>query len=319
MVYAAATPPMTHAGQKLTVHLLANARSGKGQGDSIGDKVKAVCEELGHTFVSHEVKEPSELEGAAEKAVKLAINDNGVVMAAGGDGTIRTVAEKVQGTEARMAVIPCGTFNYFARTHKIPEDHDAAIRLGLTGDCRPVRLGEVNGRVFLINASLGMYVDSIHEREKNTEKWGRSRFVAVLSTLRTFISDHRLLHVDMLTGNEHARMRTPMIFIGNNALQLRNLKLEVAGCMKDDALAVVAMKPLTKWEKVRVITRGALRTIDNEERLQSFCINSLSIYSHPLSQEVALDGEIFRMVSPFQVKALPAVLNMMLPPREAIQ
>jgi len=201
----------------------------------------------------------------------------------------------------------------------VPENHEDAIRLGLTGECRPVRLGEMNGRVFLINASLGIYAQSIHEREKNTDRFGRYRAVAILSTIRTFLSDHILLKVNMVTGNEQISMRTPMIFIGNNALQLRNLKMDVARCMKRDLLAIVAMKPLSKWEMIRVIARGVFRTIENEERLESFCLDSLAIHSHPRHQTVALDGEIFYMHSPLEIKVLPETLRMMLPPKELAQ
>lgn len=308
---------MSQIAPRNIVHLISNSRSGKGQGEVIHEKVKAIGDELGFSLEYHKVKEPSELESVAKSVVEAALQDGGIVMAAGGDGTIRTVAEVVQGTGARFAVVPCGTFNYFARTHRVPEDHDAAIRLAMTGECRPVRLGEFNGRIFLINASLGMYAQSIHEREKNTDRFGRSRIVAILSTLRTFLSDHLLLRVSMNTGAEKISMRTPMLFIGNNALQLRNLKMDVVRCMKEDLLAMVAMKPLTKLEMLRLIARGAMRTIENEERLESFCIDSLTIHSHPKHQQVALDGEIFHMSSPFEVKALPEVLRMMLPPKEA--
>jgi diacylglycerol kinase family enzyme len=297
-------------------HLIANSRSGKGHGQTIHEKVSAIADELGFTLVFHEVSEPSQLEAKAKEAVQAAIGDGGVILAAGGDGTVRTVAEVTHGTSARFAVIPCGTFNYFARTHKVPEDHDAAIRLAMTGDCRPVRLGEMNGRIFLINASIGMYAKSIHEREKNTDRFGRNRAVAILSTMRTFLSDHLLLKVSMSTDTEKITMRTPMIFIGNNALQLRNLKMDVARCMKKDLMAMVALKPLGRWEMLRVIARGILHTIEKEERLESFCIDSLTIHSHPRFQTVALDGELFPMSSPFDVKALPETLRMMLPPRE---
>ncbi len=307
---------MSHPAPQPVVHLLANSRSGKGLADSIHEKVKAIGAELGYLVELHEVSEPAMLEKAAAGAVAAAEKDGGLVMAAGGDGTIRTVAEKVQGTNARFSVIPCGTFNYFARTHNIPLEADAAIRLGLTGECRPVRLGSMNGRIFLINASLGMYAQSIHEREKNTSRFGRHRIVALLSTVRTFLSDHLLLRVSMKTGEEQISMRTPMIFIGNNALQFRDLKMKVARCMKEDSLAVVAMKPLGAWEKFRVLARGALRTIEHEERLETFCIDTLQIQSHPRHQTVALDGEIFYMTSPFEIKAMPEVLRLMLPPRE---
>lgn len=299
------------------VHLIANARSGKGAAGNIAEQLGEACRELGFSLELHEAEEPSQLDKRTEEAVRAAAANGGIVIAAGGDGTIRAVAEKARGTRARLGVVPCGTFNYFARTHSIPEDCADAIRLALTGECRPVRLGELNGHTFLINASLGVYARLIHDREKATKRWGRNRAVAIFSALRTFLGDHPPLEVQMTTDNQMVTQKTPMVFIGNNALQLRNLKLDVAACMKRDRLAVVLLKPLSELEKLRVLARGALRTIDSEERLETFCIDSLVIHSHPRHQHVALDGELFHMTSPFEVRSLPGALRMMLPPRPA--
>lgn len=300
-----------------SVHLIANGKSGKGLGGSIADKVRDVCKELGFLLEVHEIGSPNQLEEKIQEAVKAAVSDGGVVLAAGGDGTIRSVAEKVQGTGARLGVVPCGTFNYFARTHRIPEDCDAAIRVALTGECRPVRLGELNGRTFLINASMGVYAKLIHDRERTTAIYGRNRAVAILASLKTFLGDHPPLEVHMHTGDQMVTQKTPMVFIGNNALQLRNLNMNVAACMKEDRLALVMLKPLSFAEKARVLARGMLRTVENDERLETFCIDSLMIHSHPRHQHVALDGEIFYMNSPFEVKARPEALRMMLPPKVA--
>lgn len=309
--------PIPQPADAREVHLIANERSGKGAAGSIAQKLGEACRELGFSLELHHTPHPRNLNQLTEEAVRAAAANGGIVIAAGGDGTIRCVAERASGTRARLAVVPCGTFNYFARTHGIPESCDDAIRLALTGDCRPVRLGQLNGRVFLINASLGVYAKLIHDREASTRRWGRSRAVAILSALRTFLGDHPPLEVRMTTGDQMVTQKTPMVFIGNNALQLRDLKLDVAACMKRDCLAVVLLKPLSEIEKLRVLARGALRTIESEERLETFCIDSLVIHSHPHRQHVALDGEIFHMSSPFEVRSLPGALRMMLPPRPA--
>jgi diacylglycerol kinase family enzyme len=54
-------------------------------------------------------------------------------------------------------VLPQGTFNYFSRTHGIPLDTTDATRALLAGMIRPVQVGLLNDRVFLVNASLGLY------------------------------------------------------------------------------------------------------------------------------------------------------------------
>lgn len=263
--------------QSKCLHLVVNSRSGRGLGAKIAEMAKRVCEE------------------------------------AGGDGTIRAVAELVSQTELAFAVVPCGTFNFFARAHGIPEDQEAALKTALTGRPKSVRLGEINGRVFLVNASLGLYAKSIEERENATARFGRKRLVVILSTLKTLLTRHRLLLVRFKTGDAIELRQTPMVFIGNNAMQLRNLKLSVAKCFRQDMLAVVTLKPVRGWEMLRVIWRGVTRTLEKEERLDQAAIEDLDIETKRRSQTVALDGEMFEMRSPLRVHSKPDAIRLVVP------
>ncbi|MBX2988354.1 MAG: hypothetical protein KF802_10705 [Bdellovibrionaceae bacterium] len=299
-----------------SLHLIANTRSGRGNGPVVVETARRLCQEAGIRFVHHDTSEKGSFDRRIEAAVSAALEDQGVVAAAGGDGTIRAVAQKAHGKNVKFAVIPCGTFNFFARNHRIPEDIEAALRLALTGQTRAVRLGSVNGEVFLINASLGLYAKAIREREDRTSRWGRRRLIVILSTLMSLLEGHRLLRVDLETNKVTRQVRTPMLFIGNNALQLRNLSLNVAHCMKQDLLAVVTMKPGGIWDTIRLIFHGLIRRLENADNLESFCVDSLTIHTRRPVQSVALDGEMFHMTSPLNVISLPRVLNMVLPPLE---
>ncbi len=296
------------------IHLIANPKSGNGLGATLPELAKQICDEYDAKLIVHSSSVQESFDEVVSKAVEDANVDGGIIVAAGGDGTIRTVAQKAAGRTIRFAVVPIGTFNFFARTHRIPENAEAALRLALTGEARPVRLGEVNGHVFLINASLGLYAKAILQRERRTSIWGRNRFVVIVSTILSLLSKNKLLKVEMVVNQQPKFLRTPMIFIGNNALQLRDVSFSVARCMTLDLLAVVIMKPLSKIEILRVIFRGIFKTIEKEEKLESFCVDSLVIHTHKSRQMVALDGEMFFLEPPLHIHSLPRILNMVLPP-----
>ena len=298
---------------KPRAHLIANKKSGKGKGATLAQEAKAICDELGWELVDYEIAGPEDFDKQAHAAVKAAAKDKGVVIAAGGDGTIRGVAQAAHGQPVRFAAVPCGTFNFFARGHNIPEDHQEAFRLALTGKDTPVRLGKVNEHIFLINASLGLYAKAIRERETRTSRYGRNRFVVILSTMASLLSEHLLLKVDLVTGGQVSTVRTPMIFIGNNALQLRDLAIGVHRCMKLDLLAVIMMKPITKMETLRILGRGIFKTLENEQKLETFCVDELTIHTRKSHHHIALDGEIIKMQQPFRVQSLPGVLNLIKP------
>lgn len=296
-------------------HLIANTKSGKGAGASLPETGKRVAAELGIELIHYPTDDPETFESQIDKAVAAARADGGTIIAAGGDGTIRAVAEKAAIGRATFGVVACGTFNFFARNHRIPENCEDAFRLALTGQVRPVRLGKINEHLFLINASLGLYAKSIKEREASTKRFGRARLVVILSSIKSMFSLHKRLKVDLVVDGKPRTLRTISIFIGNNALQLRDLAFDVARCMKLDLLAVVILKPVSRWELLRILWRGIAKTLENEERLESFCVESLTIHLPKSRIMVALDGEMFLMSSPLKVEALPEALNMVLPPK----
>lgn len=68
-----------------------------------------------------------------------------VVIAVGGDGTVRTVASALAGTEHAMGIVPIGTGNLFARNMGIPlDDIEAALTIAVSHGSRRVDLGRVN-------------------------------------------------------------------------------------------------------------------------------------------------------------------------------
>lgn len=298
------------------VHLIANVKSGKGMGAEVPVLAQKVADEVGAQLIIHSANSAEEFQPMIKRAVQSAVEDQGIVIAAGGDGTIRGVAQEAAHKDVTFAAVGIGTFNFFARGHNIPEDPEAALRLAMTGNTRAVRLGEVNGEVFLINASLGRYAKSIRDREQNTAIWGRRRIVAVFSTLRALLRPDRLLDIRMIVDGKPRHERTPMIFVGNNALQLRDLAFDVSRCMRQDLLAVVTMKPVRTYEMLRILWRGITHTIEKEENVDSYCAADLEIHTRRKSMDVALDGELFHMQQPFKIVSLPGALRMVVPEPE---
>ena len=80
-----------------------------------------------------------------------------IVVAAGGDGTVSAVASAVAGSEAVLGVLPLGTLNHFAKDAGIPLELEEAVRNISTGRAVKVDIGDVNGRAFINNISLGLY------------------------------------------------------------------------------------------------------------------------------------------------------------------
>jgi diacylglycerol kinase family enzyme len=128
-------------------------------------------------------------------------------------------------------VLPQGTFNYFSRTHGIPGDTAGALQVLLTEQPRAVQVGLVNDRVFLVNASMGLYAELLEERETYKARYGRSRWIAFFAGLLTVMrGGHRLWNLRMAWRGQERDIRTPTLFVGNNPLQL--LQVGIAACRR---------------------------------------------------------------------------------------
>src|SRR5688572_33128134 len=88
-----------------------------------------------------------------------------IVVAAGGDGTISAVASELAGSDKILGVLPIGTLNHFAKDLGIPLELPAAAQTIKEGNTAAVDTGEVNGRVFINNSSLGIYPQIVSRRE----------------------------------------------------------------------------------------------------------------------------------------------------------
>jgi len=263
-----------------------------------------------------------------EQAINQAHHKGGVVVAAGGDGTVRFVAQKVLDADLPFGVLPLGTFNYFARDNGIPQDAMAAAEALIAG-CRSscerlVQVGLLNDQVFLVNASMGLYPQLLEDREKFKAQHGRSRltarFAGLLTLLRRDIK--MLLRIEyagaqQLSGKENVYAST--IFVGNNTLQLDNVGLAPeAQSVQNGQLAIVALPPMSAFERLTIAFRGMLGQLGDAPNVTHFACNQLLI--EPLSKrkapnlKVAMDGEVSRMCPPLVFRVGPRPLRLVVSP-----
>lgn len=234
------------------------------------------------------------------------------VVAGGGDGTINAVAAALVGSRTRLGVLPLGTLNHFAKDMHIPLELEAAIATVVYGQVVQVDVGEVNGRIFLNNSSLGIYPDIVRDREQQQRRFGRSKWPAfgraVFAALRRF----PFLSLDLtIDGVQHTR-RTPFIFIGNNEYQQglstgRRSRLD-AGYL----CLYVAQRPtrLTLLRYALHLLFGKLAQARDFDVLQT---TALSIATRRRHLRVATDGEVTRMKPPLHYRSLPAALQVIVP------
>lgn len=253
----------------------------------------------------------------AQRAVALARERDGVVVAAGGDGTINCVAQAVLGSGCTFGVLPQGTFNYFGRAHGIPQDTEAAAHALLRATVQEVQVGLVNERVFLVNGSLGLYPKLIEERESAKREHGRSRLVAMFAGLRTLLREQIPQRLIIECEGVTRTVLTPTLFVGNNALQLERLGFNQAEALQRGQLAAVVVRPSGLFAMLALILRGVLGRLGAAEKVDAFTFQRLTVSSRRRRQfKVATDGEIHWLPAPLVFQVAPEPLRLLVPRAE---
>lgn len=231
------------------------------------------------------------------------------VVIGGGDGSVRAAASVLAGSDLPLGILPLGTLNHFARDLGLPLDLEGAVRLTASGRVRLVDVGEVNGRVFLNNSSLGIYPHLVAERDRYRSRGPARWLAAALALCRVFWRLPRP-RVRVLAPGWEAVRRTTCLFIANNMYQLdafasaTRLRLDTGElCLYMPnregrlALLVLAIRAfLGRLEAQRDFTRLSLKSVEISLRRRR-------------RVRVALDGESLVIRPPLHYRIRPGALR----------
>ena len=263
--------------------------------------------------------QPADLARVAAEAAEMAVARNTAVIAVGGDGSLNTVAQAAHAAGCAMGVIPYGTFNYFARTHRIATEPSAAARQVLQALPVPVQVGAINNRLFLVNASLGIYPELLQDREAYKARFGRSRWVAFVAACATLLRAQRRLRLHIEMGSAVRDVQTLTLFVGNNRLQLQQFGAEpedtIAGTPGDGSLAALMLRPIGTLSMFRLMLHGAMGRLGEAAGVEGFEFHHMVVKPTlaPGHKEVmvAFDGEVARMRAPIDIRVLDKPLYLL--------
>ncbi|WP_431299613.1 diacylglycerol/lipid kinase family protein [Tabrizicola sp. BL-A-41-H6] len=290
--------------------VIANSKSGTANREVL-DKALAV-------FGSRAVLRS--FEGDPAPVAEQAVRDGyPIIVAAGGDGTVAGVAHALAGTKAAMAVLPMGTFNYFARGLNTPTDPAEAAAAILAGETHAIAVGTVNGRVFLNNVALGLYPAMLDDREATYLRFGRSRILAHWSALRTILRLQRPMRWSFVIDGVTVVRRTPMIFIARSAYQLDQFGLSGTAAISEDRFAVYIARQSTRLGLLKLAWRLLRGKVDLSSDVELIQPKTLVIDRRKRRNiRIAYDGEREKMALPLTFAIDADGLSVILPPEKAV-
>lgn len=183
-----------------------------------------------------------------------------LVIAAGGDGTVRDVAGAMRHTRTPFAVVPLGTANLFARNAGIPIDTAAAVRTAFTGEERSIDVGFVEYRdpdgaqrstPFLVMSGFGVDADMVAYADPVLKRrFGWVAYVAPI--VRGLFRRDRPRVSWKEDGGPVRSARTHTMFVGNCGTVSAGLDVLPDALIDDGVLDVLMVRSLEGWDGVRV-------------------------------------------------------------------
>jgi diacylglycerol kinase family enzyme len=279
---------LPRAGPPLRPVLFVNPRSGDGKAGEVG--VMAAAQQRG--IEALELGAGDDLEQLVRAAVQRGAD--GLAMA-GGDGSQALVAAIAAEHDLPYACIPSGTRNHFALDLGVDrEDVVGALDAFVDGGERYVDLGEVNGRVFVNNVSLGVYAEAVDQ-----EGYREAKLRTLLETLSDSLSPEaeppRLRWLDP-DGTE--RCSTALVLISNNVYRLgATLGSGTRPRLDQGVLGVLDFHP------------PAAGRPQDAARWRELATPELAVDSDQSSLAVGIDGESTQLQPPLHFRIRPRALR----------
>ncbi len=261
-----------------------------------------------------------------------------VVIAAGGDGTVRTVAEELRGTDTPLALLPAGTGNLLARNLDLTlDDVEHALDTAFDGDDRPIDVGvaelrdggRTEKRVFLVMAGIGIDAQMIAATDDDLKaKAGWLAYVTAIGVVLRDKNEFRLRY--QLDGGTTHSMHAHTVLIGNCGSLPANILLLPEAAVDDGVLDIVVLRPegFVGWLRIVVTVfweNGVLRRTsagrrlmgaDKEVRAMNYLKGRELIVKLSSPQDVELDGDLFGRVSALRTCVDPGALRVRVPRAE---
>lgn len=169
-----------------------------------------------------------------------------VVVAAGGDGTIGTVARELLGEAPALGMLPLGTIMNIPRMLRLPLDPDAAMGVIAGGHVRSIDVGVSHGHVFFEAGSVGMNAAMFRE----AERFGQGDWTSILRTIWVAIR-HRPARMGIRLDDGIVRTRALMVTISNGPYTGAGMTVAPDARLDDGRFDVRVFRRFSKWQLIR--------------------------------------------------------------------
>lgn len=291
------------------IQYIINPKSGASSGKWLVSQFKDYLIEKGYDI---RVSFTESLEHACELATKGAVDfECGLVVAAGGDGTLREVLHGVEGTNSLFMPIPCGTENLLA--NELGFDlHLQTLINAFEGNCiKPLDLGVINGQCFTSVAGFG-FDGAVIERLHRKRTGHISHLSYVWPLWRTFW-EHNFPAMQVIADGKEIFNDRGMVFVGNLSRYAIGLNIFKHADFGDGLLDVCIFRC---HDQAHLIGHSINVLLKQHEKSKNV------IYSQCQTVQITpTDGPVYCQIDgdpgptlPAYIKVIPQAIRILVPP-----
>lgn len=271
----------------LRAKLIFNANSGKPEASP--QQLVEILSEMQVRQINAEVHmvQPDEpIEAVARTAIRAGTR---LIVVAGGDGTIDSVAGALVGSPATLGIIPTGTRNNLALNLGIPENIREAVALLRDGHQRRIDVGHIQrgrtGQWFLEAATLGLLSD-IYPLADKIQHGDLAQIGELLSTFFQATPSRLRLILD---GRRSVETSAHMLLVSNMAFIGPHFRVSPKVSFKDRRLDVFTFSDMTKLNMVSYFMQAMAGPVAEHPNIKHYRVKHLDIRSSPQAPVLA-DG-----------------------------
>ena len=232
------------------------------------------------------------------------------IVAVGGDGTVKLVAEIVQSTNTPLGIIPAGSANGMAKELGLPTEVNEALDVIVKGTPKKVDLIMINEKhvsIHLGDIGLNAMLVKNFESSKSRGMWGYGK------TLIRMLWEKQKVAVNIETDTNKISCEAYMIVLANARKYGTGANINPEGDVSDGKFEVVVVKKLNVVEIVKAMFTD-----------KSFSADKIEVHSTTKAKITTnkrfyfqIDGEFLGKTQSLTAKILPGVLTVMVPEESA--
>jgi len=223
------------------------------------------------------------------------------VVAVGGDGTLKLVAECLLNKEIPIGIIPAGSANGMAKELGIPQEITEALDLLGNGKAQKIHVVKINEEICIHLSDLGFNAYLVKKFDTLPERgmWGYAK-----ATWHA-LWNHKRMDVELNIKGETIKSKAAMVAIANATMYGSGLKINPDGKLDDELFEIVLVKDYSYLEILKVwITRLPF----NPKKVEIFQTSAIKISSkHKAHFQV--DGEYIGKINTVEAHILPAAIT----------